>query len=236
MRHSGLRRHFRLGGQIYPYVKSTAVFACPDESIPNSPLQSVPAALHESNASSSYAINRNISTSGGSSCTDLNHTSASLSQFNAPANTVLLFEMVNSNEYNVAVEDNTVATGGAFENCGGSPSGNGSGYQYDVQGYNGPPNGIPASQTDTTLHYATGVLNGISGNNANAYTPTPRHTDGANYLMSDNHAKFFRPGTVSPGDNAATETAVQVNNQTAAGTSGTFADKTTHPAVTFSLL
>ena len=208
-------------GQIYTYAKSDGLFTCPDDST--------------SHVISSYGINGNIITRAGGA--QLTSTSSPLSAFNAPASTVLLFEVAGadvagtgehpSNELQFQVQN----TGN-----GDSPGGNGTGCSYD-------PNGVG---TTSTLKYATGAFNGnTSGSAAGSFTPNPRHTDGANYLMSDGHAKFLRPATVSPGPNAASPTANQVNNTSgdkytagngvAAGTAGSFSDGTSKPAATFSL-
>lgn len=83
------------------------------------------------------------------------------------------------------------------------------------------------------LKYATGTFRGIS--NTGSFLTQPRHSDGANYLMADNHAKYFRPSAISPGATANTENDKQIDGSTAAGTNGTFSDGVSQPAATWSL-
>ena len=207
-------------GQVFTYVKSNAVFKCPDDAT------TVPG--------SSYAINHNLSTGAASTSCTSEHTSAKLAAFNAPASTVLLFEVTGSAQYDISKEILPVALGGSLEYCGASPAGNGLGLPgtYDPNGYNSEA--TATSPNDGRLKYATGILNGITTGVAAFINPTGRHVDGANYLLADNHAKYLRSAQVSPGGNAVSQTAQQMNNSTAAGTSGTF-DGTNQPAATFSL-
>jgi prepilin-type N-terminal cleavage/methylation domain-containing protein/prepilin-type processing-associated H-X9-DG protein len=46
-------------------------------------------------------------------------------------------------------------------------------------------------------NYETGSFYGVGG-----YGNTPRHTNGANYLLSDGHVKWLQPISISPGVNA----------------------------------
>lgn len=215
-------------GQIYPYVKSTQVFKCPDD-----------ASLGSFRASS-LANNSNMSLQNPvrPGC-DTTADSYPIAVYTAPASTVLLFEVVQSTGYNVDTEIQPAPVGTASY-CGGSPAGNGLGDAYLPNGYNGQDHvGTPA---DYTIKYATGILNGEVAGAGAFKTPKGRHSDGANYVMADGHAKFLRPDAVSPGYPASSETAKQVNHTsigqnpsaTAAGTGGTFSDGVTRPAATFS--
>ena len=51
--------------------------------------------------------------------------------------------------------------------------------------------------------YATGLLRYQQNafNTGTNFTPNPRHNDGANYLLADDHAKFLRPNSVTAGVN-----------------------------------
>ncbi|MGI4789768.1 MAG: DUF1559 domain-containing protein, partial [Janthinobacterium lividum] len=218
-------------GEIYPYVKSTQVFKCPDDS-------------GSSAAASSYAINDNTMVvnpacvAAGYSyvpCYDgtLYGVGTSLSQYQAPASTVLLFEIANSTGYDVSYDGNTSGPG----NFGGSPAGDG---LYGPNGYN---QGNDATETmgDSSLHYATGIFPGLKLYRGCFTAVDGRHVGGANYLMADDHAKWLRPSSVSPGVSATNSTDPQYDEYSgngrgvAAGTSGTFSDGVTRPAVTFSL-
>ena len=216
-------------GQIYPYVKSVAVFKCPDDSTVGP-------------RSSSLGINSNTSlispacVAGGYNNCCANYPGADslvIAAYNAPASTVLLFEVTHSQDYNIDTEvllDTNL--GGTAIYCGGSPSGNGLGGGYAPDGYHGE--GTAGTPNDGYMKYATGVLNGITTNTGSFFSVDGRHTKGANYVMADGHAKFLQAGRVSPGSNANTPSDKQVNNSIAAGTSGTFADGSS-PAATFSV-
>ena len=228
-------------GQVYPYVKSTAVFLCPDDSTQAS-------GFHNS----SYGLNGNLSTglpvkNYPDACSRSD--SASLAAINSPAKTVYAFEIAGSNGYDLTTEELPAAKGGTVGNCGGSPAGDGLGESYDPTGYNSVqyPGGT-GSQSDGHLKYATGYLNGVSQNLGQFNSPSGRHSGGgaagsSNYVMCDGHAKFLIGTQVSPGANAATPTSKQVNDGgsngsttgIAAGTQGTFADGVTQPTATFSL-
>ena len=216
------------GGQVYPFIKSTAVFHCPDDS--------------SAGPVSSYGINANVvvpGKTGPANCGDHSQpapTGQSLAQFNSPAKTVLLFEVVGSpNSYSVATEIDPNAANNMLNLCGGSPSGSGGGYDYDPNGQGANPVAGTTSN-DGALKYATGYFPGTPVvNQPHFLSPTGRHTDGANYLMADDHAKFARSSAITPGYNANAETDAQVNGGPAAGTNGNIAGTTVQPLATFSV-
>lgn len=224
-------------GQVYPYVKSTAVFLCPDDST----------SFGTSHASS-YGLNANLSLGvpGTRTYPDAcsRSDSVSLAAINSPAKTIYAFEVAGSNGYDVTTEELPAAQGGTVGNCGGSPAGEGLGATYDPTGYNSlqTPDQV-SGQGDGHLKYATGYLNGVTNNLGQFTSPAGRHTGGSNFVMCDGHSKFFRPEQVSPGANAKTQSDKQVNDGAsngsttgiAAGSQGTFADGVTQPAATFSL-
>ena len=111
--------------QVYPYVKSVGAFKCPDDGAAD---QDCP----------SLAMNANL---GGVQGTVPNGASGlSIAQYNAPAKTVMLFEVANSKYYHLQDGDPTHTT---FPNVsdnvynGNSPSGWGVGSDYDPSGSNG---------------------------------------------------------------------------------------------------
>ncbi len=176
-------------GMIYPYVKSTGVFLCPDDTAAPGSVTPV-----------SYIYNSNNviqHSSDPNPAPDLCK-AYSISQYTSPARTVLLCE-------GTGIVDNLNSTNPAQNDYGngqgGSPGGIGIGGAYD-------PNGTPQS-TDITKSpkYATGPLRYIHNAWSDAsnppvnFTPTARHTDGANYLLADDHAKFLRPSSVTAGVN-----------------------------------
>lgn len=146
--------------QLYPNIKSTGVFLCPDDSTP-----AITTATG-TRVPVSYAFN-----------SDAQGAAASL--FNAPTNTVLLFE-VSGAQSDVTKEGNGAGSGDTSVD-NESPSGNG--------------NGVTMGGTDT---YQTGPLGSPAKMPANTST-TGRHTDGSDFLMSDGHVKWLRGAAVSGG-------------------------------------
>jgi len=209
-------------GQIYPYVKSTKVFKCPDD------------ATITQNATTSYAINANTTVANpvNQSCST-NGDSLPISSYASPAKTVLILEVQQSYGYDV----NTEALPGYApnQNCGGSPSANGLGLNYNPNGYNGQQNA--GTTTDGHLKYVTGYFDGINGSSSQGafLNPLGLHQQSSNYVMADGHAKAIRSAMISPGYNASSETATATANNTAAGTSGYLIDGKTVPAATFSV-
>ena len=222
-------------GQLYPYIKSTGAFKCPDDSTTVAP----------GTAPSSYAINSNFSFYMGATtgCAGV-HGAYTLSQLNAPAKTVMIFETAGSGNYDVSTENHHVTDtpSGTIEYCGGSPAGNVTGNEYG-----GPP--LNGYSINGPLTLATGYMPGakalVASLNGGGFSSMlgkeiGRHT-GANYMFADGHAKYLRSEQVSSGWNANKETDRQDYSMQygsypmAAGTGGTF-DGTNQPAATFSLM
>jgi len=177
-------------GQIYPYVKSEQVFICPDDSS---------SYLHTSGSATSYGYNRNLSVYNAGGAYGVGANGTSLAAFTSPAKTILLFEVQNSGYYDVA----NGFTGNGDDNqvpnvwAGGSPSGCGAGDGEDINGYHAPP--WDGNNDGTTVQYVTGILRNSAGNSHNNFAANPRHTNGANYVLADGHAKYLTPGSVSGG-------------------------------------
>ncbi|MDR3707053.1 MAG: DUF1559 domain-containing protein [Capsulimonadaceae bacterium] len=185
-------------GQVYPYIRSAAVFRCPDDT----------------NASSgnwsSYAINMNLSNGPGGGYYGLQ-----LSALTAPAMTVLLFEVTGNSGVDVTSPTEQK-----------SPSGFGLGtltsWGYDPDG--GGTASSCAASTET-LKYATGDLGG-RGDNCFFAATTGRHSNGSVFVLADGHAKWLMGNLVSSGVNATSQSAAQQtgasqSSNKAAGTSGT---------------
>ena len=163
-------------GSMYQYIKSTAVFKCPDDPTTQFTTFFANAAYL---VPISYASNIDITYGGGSS----------LAQINAPANTVELFEVSGCNAQITDPLEGGPGTSAA--QVPHSPIGSGDGKLFaDSDGMFGQFGKM-----------STGPLGGrptIAGN----FDATPRHTDGSNFLMADGHVKWLRPIQVSGGDNA----------------------------------
>lgn len=200
--------------QVYPYVKSVGVFKCPDDAGTLA-------------GTSSYGMNANLAKQTVQDNPPKGSADGvAISQYNAPTQTVMLFEVQSSatSAYNVSLND---PANGAADNSNGdngkSPSGYGTGDSYDPSGAGGQPQATAASDG---LKYATGTFPTVAGKTNNVviagsknFTAAARHTDGANYLMIDNHAKFIRPGAISPGHSAPyTNDCAVDNTYNAAGT------------------
>ncbi|MDR3708964.1 MAG: DUF1559 domain-containing protein [Capsulimonadaceae bacterium] len=177
-------------GQIYPYVKSKAVFICPSDTTQ---------AITNNPDVVSYAVNTNLVGYAGSPVQPI---PVPISQMAAPAKTVLLFEVMNCQ-----VSDVTKDTANAD-----SPTGVG------LDGSNsllGCTNNNSASSL-TALKYATGLFgnsilspgaasNDTNANDAAVNTSTQylsgygRHQNGSIFLLADNHVKFMLPALVAAG-------------------------------------
>ena len=173
-------------GQLYPYVKSEKVYSCPDDT------------GTASATFASYAYNSNNAAPTGGSVD-----SYSIAKYNSPSKTVLLFEVQGNsfgagNTANNAVIDDSETDGNGGFSPAGWGAGNGSAYTITGAGaYNAP----------VSLKIATGYMRNASVADQARYTgPTGRHTDGSNFLMADDHAKWFRGNAVSAGVTNPSET------------------------------
>ena len=172
--------------EVYPYIKSTGAFACPDDT-------------NGGKGVSSYGMNANLASRQNGSNVKGSAIGLAISQFASPANTVLLFEVQSAanSPYDVSLNDpNNPLADNSNGNNGQSASGYGVGNDYDPSGAGTQS---VANAASYGLKYATGYLGGWSSHSALFAAALGRHTDGANYLMADQHAKFFRPGSISAG-------------------------------------
>jgi len=203
-------------GRIYPFVKSTGVYTCPDDStaaVTNAGITSTPV---------SYAMNKDLSfAGGGSNNTGPGETLASLS---SPSNTILFFE-VSGVQVNVTVPDE------GTNSYTQSPTGSG----YSSAGSKGITGDINAKYGGGgNAAYVSGFNWGNRG--ATAGGP-PRHTDGMNYCSVDGHAKYLRPSQVSTGggaDQAGMDHQDQSYNGESAGANNMTFDGTNHAVMTMS--
>lgn len=175
-------------GQLFPYVKSIQVYICPDDVV-------------GPNRFSSYAYNSNNTLPTGASVSGY-----SIASYSAPASTVLVFEVQGnyfnggSNGWTVQNEATDYSGSGGYSAAGwGNSTSGGGGYGTWVV------NGAGAWTSPTNLLAATGYLRGVqSVNYVRFQAATGRHSQGANYLLADDHAKWFRGTAVSGGTSNTT--------------------------------
>ena len=116
-----------------------------------------------------------------------------LADLNAPARSVLLFEV-------------SGVTANAADPAEGAELGGQPGRYFSASG-NGLDNRLYAHRdesTGTDNRYSTGVLGGRSAGPTGQFQPAQgRHSGGASYLLADGHAKWLRGTEVSSGLAAA---------------------------------
>jgi prepilin-type N-terminal cleavage/methylation domain-containing protein/prepilin-type processing-associated H-X9-DG protein len=209
-------------GLLYSYVKSTGVFACPDDITPNDqggapgPVSTV-----------SYAINLNLVKGFNPPDTNNVATYPTLAAWNSPANTVMLFEIQNNHWGPPWMADAGVPVQMVDENDSGSGNGSNSG-----------ASGLAPATCWTQGWYATGNIGGYP-----LYTGSLNgegvHNGGSNFLAADGHVKYEKPTRVSGGLPAASSGAVEIHNTSpnqgfAAGTGSMTQQDGSHVDMTFS--
>lgn len=160
---------------VTPYLKSPAVYRCPDDSYTYNgappPGTTVTNWVYQE---VSYAINDSLLQDGNGG-----NTPTALARLNAPSSTVMLCEAYDATtDLNVADVDNDFSTGATMDSkfWGGCP-------------------------TYCTAKYATGNPPGQSLAMVSGMT-TGVHTDGSNFLATDGHVKWLRASAISPGKDA----------------------------------
>lgn len=202
-------------GQIYPYVKSDQVYKCPSD-VYSGPVTDRP---------TSFGMNSNFGVQGFTR-NGIANIAAALADVNAPAKTVLLFEV----EGNRDVDVTRYFEGPFDDNYTSSPLGNGAISGFSPSG-GGTFDTCPPKNNRETLKFATGYFGERKpAIVSNAFTchytgEFGRHMLGSNFLFADGHAKWMRGTQVSAGSNAQTETGNEnpARFGRAAGTSGRFA-------------
>ncbi len=163
---------------IYAYVKSVGVYHCPDDASGQGGLVS-------------YAFNPNVTP------IQTNGKILPISQYAAPAKTIVLTE-VNTNP-NIYPCGNAISPATPMSTQLENQSSVANGMHYvNVFGY-------AFNLLGTCARYATGPLSGETQAvyAANSDGDPARHSDGANYMFADGHAKWLRGIAVSAGNNAA---------------------------------
>jgi prepilin-type N-terminal cleavage/methylation domain-containing protein/prepilin-type processing-associated H-X9-DG protein len=159
---------------IYPYVKSTGVYVCPDDTNSST-----------SGHIESYAINNNVNDSNPAG----QWGSFALSGFGSPASTVLLFEVggPSDNADNMTSPNNNSAMGG--------DGGNGN-HDYGVRIGNGY--GTEYLETGSFNNRTYSSVN----DGPDPVNPLGLHTQRSNFLLADGHVKSFSSTNVSSGPEA----------------------------------
>lgn len=167
------------GSLVYPYVKSTAVYHCPDD--PTGPTTGLEG-FGETDYPVSYALNPNIG-------------NATLGALNAPASTVLISEIQGA-QADITNPAHDADTAGYPSHCspianGGDGPGNGGWIDWTVGAkyVSGDPSDMGQPARNVPAQY-------IASN-------SPVHTGGSNFAFADGHAKYTRGARISPGTNAA---------------------------------
>jgi len=174
-------------GQVYPYVKATAVFQCPDD------LNQVTTASGLQLYPVSYSYNANIP--GGGPCpVYCSNSGGALSALTAPAMTVLFDEMIG---FNVCVTDSLEGFGTLAANTVWSPTDAG----YGVLESNATlaPKYCTTSNLNGCWTYVTGMYNGMCCGRNVYFTGNGVHTSAANFAYADGHVKSARATNISWG-------------------------------------
>ncbi|MDR3707326.1 MAG: DUF1559 domain-containing protein [Capsulimonadaceae bacterium] len=176
--------------QVFPYAKSTSVFLCPDDINPQDFI--------------SYAINSNMVPYVLDNSNNGIPVPVAISEMASPARSVMLFEVIN------CIGSSTINVTSLAADVQKSPCGNGI---VSLGGYslNGNNSGSASTETASSLKYATGqlanaqanesdnIVTNITGNNSYFIGADGRHQSGANYLLADGHARWFKPTLVGAG-------------------------------------
>ena len=203
--------------RIFPYVKATAAYTCPDDVT----------TMHGSEVGDSlcsYAFNTALQ-------------ATQVPQFTSVAKSVMLCEVTN-------VQINLVTTGnGGWQQAWGSEmdySGVTAGFSAGTEGLGVYSTNQPAPYIPT---FATGYMGGRGTSDgfviqANLGPATGRHSNGANYLMADGHVKWLLGNLVSSGRTASNANCLQGGSGTGCNGDGGAAAGTSVStyAVTFSAL
>ena len=188
-------------GQCFPYLRSTALVRCLQDTTSPETANSVPV---------SYGYNINAVEAEGEYpgiYQGLPPPGRALSALTSPAYTVLLFDVsgVTANIADLQEGFGPGGTPGRFT----SASGNGLDNRLYAQ---------KTPQTTTENRYATGYLGGRPPSLPTQFVDAAgRHHGGSNFLLADGHAKWLRGETVSSGIDAPRADCNQDNQPPVAG-------------------
>ena len=165
---------------MYPYVKSTGVYKCPDDSI-GANGRAVPI---------SYAVNAVVTNNAAGTG------ASTLSMYRSPAKTVLLAEAFG------VQTDPTGASGidtasGATLGCKLGAAAKAVATRAAVAGGSLTGRVVTGPLLIDTAYKLPNCA-GI-GSGADCITTAGVHSEGANYIFADGHVKFLKPGAVTAG-------------------------------------
>jgi len=204
--------HFYSGagwaGMIYPYVKTSRVYVCPDNTLQPASNNFVASAATQ--VPVTYALNADLI------YTDLTMTvgpQAASTKLVAASQTVLLVEI--NPPYFTDVTDPLEGYG---TNHSQADPNNAIGASEIAFGDSNPRRGdinnaATISAPVVTATYATGILGGrinaAAGGTANDFAAAGIHSGGSNFLLCDGHVKWMQAARVSSGPSARTSNDVQ---------------------------
>ncbi|MEO7715262.1 MAG: DUF1559 domain-containing protein [Capsulimonas sp.] len=163
------------GAEIFPYVKSLAVYKCPDDSTSQTTNLN---GLNETDYPVSYAMNANL---------DGGQPGGSLAAQLTPASTVLLVEVQGAQANLLNADDDSTTLFSASPGVDGGDTSNGYIDYFCSADYATGPGG------------ANGMGNPPRTGDSYQRLGRARHTNGSNFVLADGHVKFLRPQFVSPG-------------------------------------
>lgn len=185
-------------GEVYPYVKATAAFACPDDA----PVSSDAAALRQccdgtklspAGVPVAYGYNRVLvvpPVTGGS------RLDGKMDRLRQPSGTVLLFE-ITGDTVDVTQSDEGASQGITLFSASGD------GMELASAASEPDKRGNILAVTEPGIDYATGRLDGaVDRPDGDPGTEdvfpyrAGRHSGGSNFLLADGHAKWLLPGKV----------------------------------------
>ena len=172
-------------GPIYPYVKSSQIFACPSDPNGGSTTSGLTPV--------SYGYNLNLT-----ACDTSFGATPTLSAMQAPTRTVFLFEL--GGKIDTANPGNSNAS---IVNFNALPEPPGVFMSRSTNAFDGAG----------ALVFATGTIDTsslLSGFNASKDSK-PRHFEGANYLAADGHVKYYQSSRISAGRNNTEANGAQNN-------------------------
>lgn len=208
--------HYGLGwaGELYPYVKSAAVFACPDD-LTKTALPFVPV---------SFVLNENLST-------DVTvyglprQMNGALSYLTAPASTVVLYEGTGM-QANLAAADgddaspHATSTNTLYGSCVSNGQDDLGVYAPGASSdYNTPASSVMDAQGASFGERRAGSPNAATRSDA-PLSARPRHGLGTNFLAADGHAKWLPSDLVSTGYTPDTANQPQTTSACAIGGPG----------------